>query len=51
MGKSIREGARAQDLESLSARYHRRMPEVNEAIVATYLAGGNTRRIVQPRLS
>src|SRR5437016_4534592 len=26
-------------------RYHRRMPEVNEAIVATYLAGGNTRRI------
>src|SRR5262245_2349293 len=27
------------------ARYHRRMPEVNEAIVATYLAGGNTRRI------
>jgi len=26
-------------------RYQRRMPEVNEAIVATYLAGGNTRRI------
>src|SRR2546422_5523468 len=26
-------------------RYHRRMPEVNEAVVATYLAGGNTRRI------
>ncbi len=24
-------------------RYQRRMPEVNEAIVATYLAGGNTR--------
>jgi transposase-like protein len=24
-------------------RYHRRMPEVNEAVVATYLAGGNTR--------
>src|SRR5216684_1748065 len=24
-------------------RYHRRMPEVNEAIVATYLAGGKTR--------
>ena len=26
-------------------RYHRRMPEVNQAVVATYLAGGNTRRI------
>ena len=26
-------------------RYHRRMPEVNEAIIATYLAGGNTRWI------
>ena len=26
-------------------RYHRRMPEVNEAVVATYLAGGNTRRM------
>jgi transposase-like protein len=25
--------------------YHRRMPEVNEAVVATYLAGGNTRQI------
>lgn len=34
-------------------RYHRRMPEVNEAIVATYLAGGNTRQIrgaLQPLL-
>lgn len=34
-------------------RYQRRMPEVNEAIVATYLAGGNTRRIrgaLQPLL-
>jgi transposase-like protein len=34
-------------------RYHRRMPEVNEAIVATYLAGGNSRRIrgaLQPLL-
>jgi len=34
-------------------RYHRRMPEVNEAIVATYLAGGSTRRIrgaLQPLL-
>src|SRR5690349_837135 len=33
--------------------YHRRMPEVNEAILATYLAGGNTRRIrgaLQPLL-
>ena len=34
-------------------RYQRRMPEVNEAVVATYLAGGNTRRIrgaLQPLL-
>jgi putative transposase len=34
-------------------RYQRRMPEVNEAIVATYLAGGNARRIrgaLQPLL-
>jgi putative transposase len=34
-------------------RYQRRMPEVNEALVATYLAGGNTRRIrgaLQPLL-
>ncbi len=34
-------------------RYHRRMPEVNEAVVATYLGGGNTRRIrgaLQPLL-
>ena len=34
-------------------RYQRRMPEVNEAAVATYLAGGNTRRIrgaLQPLL-
>jgi hypothetical protein len=25
--------------------YQRRMREVNEAVIATYLAGGNTRRI------
>ena len=34
-------------------RYQRRIPEVNEAIVATYLAGGNSRRIrgaLQPLL-
>src|SRR5437870_6775864 len=34
-------------------RYQRRIPEVNEAIIATYLAGGNTRRIrgaLQPLL-
>ena len=34
-------------------RYQRRMREVNEAVVATYLAGGNTRRIrgaLQPLL-
>jgi transposase-like protein len=34
-------------------RYQRRIREVNEAVVATYLAGGNTRRIrsaLQPLL-
>ena len=34
-------------------RYQRRIPEVNEAVIATYLAGGNTRRIrgaLQPLL-
>src|SRR6266851_5447405 len=34
-------------------RYQRRMPEVNEAVIATYLASGNTRRIrgaLQPLL-
>jgi transposase-like protein len=34
-------------------RYQRRMPEVNEAVIATYLAGGNIRRIrgaLQPLL-
>src|SRR5437016_9361941 len=34
-------------------RHQRRMPEVNEAVIATYLAGGNTRRIrgaLQPLL-
>jgi putative transposase len=37
----------------LLPRYQRRLPEVNAAIVATYLAGGNTRRIrgaLQPLL-
>src|SRR3989441_7774823 len=34
-------------------RYQRRIPEVNEAVIATYLVGGNTRRIrgaLQPLL-
>ena len=34
-------------------RYQRRIPEVNEAVIATYLAGGNTRRLrgaLQPLL-
>ena len=34
-------------------RYQRRVPEVNEAVIATYLAGGNTRRLrgaLQPLL-
>src|SRR5882762_4085113 len=38
---------------SIVPRYQRRMPEVNEAVVATYLAGSNTRRIrgaLQPLL-
>jgi transposase-like protein len=38
---------------ALLPRYQRRPPEVNEAIAATYLAGGNTRRIrgaLQPLL-
>ena len=26
-------------------RYQRRLPEVNEAVLATYLAGGNSRRL------
>jgi putative transposase len=47
-------GASAKEWTStIVPRYQRRMPEVNEAIVATYLAGGNTRRIrgaLQPLL-
>ena len=38
---------------ALLPRYQRRLPEVNEAIAATYLAGGSTRRIrgaLQPLL-
>ncbi len=38
---------------TLLPRYQRRLPAVNEAIAATYLAGGNTRRIrgaLQPLL-
>jgi transposase-like protein len=30
---------------NLVPRYQRRLREVNEAVVATYLAGGNTRRL------
>jgi transposase-like protein len=30
---------------TLLPRYQRRLPEVNEAVVAVYLAGGNTRRL------
>jgi len=30
---------------TLLPRYERRLPEVNEAVVAIYLAGGNTRRL------
>ncbi len=38
---------------ALLPRYQRRLPEVNEAVLATYLAGGNTRRLrgaLQPLL-
>jgi putative transposase len=39
-------GAGAKEWTSaVVPRYQRRMPEVNEAVIATYLAGGNTRRI------
>jgi transposase-like protein len=47
-------GTGAKEWTSLIVpRYQRRMPEVNEAVIATYLAGGNTRRIrgaLQPLL-
>ena len=47
-------GASAKEwISTIVPRYQRRMPEVNEAVVATYLAGGNTRRIrgaLQPLL-
>src|SRR5438105_15411495 len=38
-------GAAKEWTSRIVPRYQRRMPEVNEAVVATYLAGGNTRRI------
>jgi transposase-like protein len=39
-------GAGAKEWTSaIVPRYQRRMPEVNEAVIATYPAGGNTRRI------
>jgi len=47
-------GAGAKEWTStIVSRYQRRMPEVNEAVIATYLAGGNSRRIrsaLQPLL-
>jgi putative transposase len=47
-------GAGAQECTStIVPRYQRRMPELTEAVIATYLAGGNTRRIrgaLQPLL-
>jgi transposase-like protein len=47
-------GAGAKEWTStIIPRYQRRLPDVNEAVVATYLAGGNTRRIrgaLQPLL-
>lgn len=46
-------GAPKEWTSALLPRYQRRVREVNEAVVATYLAGGNTRRIrgaLQPLL-
>jgi hypothetical protein len=39
-------GKAQRKLATTIPRYQPRMPEVNEAIVATYLAGGNTRGFV-----
>jgi len=39
-------GGRPREWSSkLVPRYERRMPELNEAVLATYLAGGNTRQL------
>lgn len=46
-------GGELEWASALIPRYQRRIREVNEAVVATYLAGGNTRRIrgaLQPLL-
>jgi len=40
-----REPGEAEWRSGLLPRYQRRLPEVNAAVVATYLAGGNQRRI------
>src|SRR3989442_97069 len=41
----FRESGAREWTSAVVARYQRRLPEVNAAIVGTYLAGGNTRRI------
>jgi putative transposase len=41
----FRPGGATEWTSTLLPRYQRRLREVNEAVVATYLAGGNTRRI------
>ncbi len=41
----FRPGGAMEWTSSILPRYQRRLREVNEAVVATYLAGGNTRRI------
>jgi putative transposase len=49
----FRGGGAKEWASTIIPRYQRRMPEVNEAVTATYLAGGNTRRIrsaLQPLL-
>lgn len=51
---TLRQGTEEREWRSaLVPRYARRLPEVNAAVVATYLAGGNQRRIrtaLQPLL-
>ena len=36
---------RKEWVSTLVPRYQRRLPEVNAAVLAIYLAGGNTRRL------
>jgi transposase-like protein len=44
-GTLFTENGKREWSSQLLPRYQRRMPELNEAIIATYLSGANTRRI------